>query len=185
MGIRNVKSHYNKYKQDVMFTFYDNLHGFEERVWNLCWNEANEKWITFYSWVPSYSENIYNQFFTFDRNTSKWITKLGISKANNDFSDGVVLSENVFDNSLISGSKIGDLSLANRSLPTGEGVNVKVSYELVKDNWGNYKNFEIKNINENYSLYLKTDATNLCSEIYVRGIKTNTSYNKIITDPIN
>jgi hypothetical protein len=43
-----------------MFTFYDNLHGFEEKVWNICFNEILKKWITFYSWVPSYSENIYN-----------------------------------------------------------------------------------------------------------------------------
>ena len=43
-----------------MFTFYDNLYGFEEKVWNICYNELLDKWITFYSWVPSYSENIYN-----------------------------------------------------------------------------------------------------------------------------
>ncbi len=32
IGIRNVKTHYNAYKQDVMFTFYDNLYGIEENV---------------------------------------------------------------------------------------------------------------------------------------------------------
>ena len=39
IGVRNVKTHYNKFKGDVMFTFYDNLYGFEEKVWNLCYNE--------------------------------------------------------------------------------------------------------------------------------------------------
>jgi hypothetical protein len=39
IGIRNVKTLYNANKQDVMFTFYDNTYGFEEKVWNLCWNE--------------------------------------------------------------------------------------------------------------------------------------------------
>jgi hypothetical protein len=39
IGIRNVKTHYNKFKHDVMFTFYDNLYGFEEKAWNLCYNE--------------------------------------------------------------------------------------------------------------------------------------------------
>jgi hypothetical protein len=39
IGVRNVKTHYNANKKDVMFTFYDNTYGFEEKVWNLCWNE--------------------------------------------------------------------------------------------------------------------------------------------------
>jgi hypothetical protein len=39
IGVRNVKTHYNAFKGDVMFTFYDNLYGFEERVWNICYNE--------------------------------------------------------------------------------------------------------------------------------------------------
>jgi hypothetical protein len=119
IGVRNVKSHYNKFKHDVMFTFYDNLHGFEEKVWNLCYNEILGEWVTFYSWVPSYSENIYNQFFSFDRNTSKWIAKLGVSKHNNDFSDGVTLSENIIPNNAKSGDKIGELYLDNRTLLSG------------------------------------------------------------------
>lgn len=179
VGIRNVKVHYNKFKQDVMFTFYDNLYGFEEKVWNVCFNEALQKWITFYSWVPSYSENIYNQYFSFDRNTSKWIAKLGISKANNDFSDGVVLSKNIISNNSTSGTKIGDLDLANRTLPVGDGITIIKSYELVHDNFGNWKNFEIKG----NSLYLKTDAINLCSEFFVRGNKTsNNTYTDQLED---
>lgn len=76
IGIRNVKTHYNRFKQDVMFTFYDDINTLEENVWNLCYNEVMQKFITFYSWVPSYSENIDNIFFSFDRNTSKSIAKL-------------------------------------------------------------------------------------------------------------
>ena len=76
IGIRNVKTHYNRFKQDVMFTFYDDINTLEENVWNLCYNEVMQKFVTFYSWVPSYSENIDNIFFSFDRNTSKTITKL-------------------------------------------------------------------------------------------------------------
>lgn len=172
IGVRNVKTHYNKFKGDVMFTFYDNLYGFEEKVWNICFNEGLQKWITFYSWVPSYSENIYNQYFSFDRNTSKWITKLGISKKGNDFSDGVVLTENIIPNDAKSGYKIGDLDLANRTLPSGDGINVVKTYELVPDNFGNWNNFKI----ENNSLYLRTDAVNLCSEFFVRGTKSGSSY---------
>lgn len=76
IGIRNVKTHYNAYKEDIMFTFYDDINNIEEKVWNLCWNELTNKFTTFYSWVPSYSANIDNIMFTFDRDTSKMITKL-------------------------------------------------------------------------------------------------------------
>lgn len=76
IGIRNVKTHYNRFKHDVMFTFYDDINTLEENVWNLCYNEIMQRFITFYSWVPSYSENIDNIFFSFDRDTSKTITKL-------------------------------------------------------------------------------------------------------------
>lgn len=196
IGIRNVKTHFNRFKNDVMFTFYDNLYGFEEKVWNLCYNENLQKWITFYSWVPSYSENIYNQYFSFDRNTSKWIAKLGVSLSDNNFSDGVVLSNNVIPNDLKSGNQVGNLSLANRTLPEGKGINTTIYYTLERDNYKNYKNFQIKyevytieNGTKKYTgetltldqvknsvdklydsnLYLTTDASNLCSELYVRG----------------
>lgn len=183
IGIRNVKTHYNKFKHDVMFTFYDNLYGFEEKAWNLCYNELMQKWITFYSWVPSYSENIYNQYFSFDRNTSKWISKLGVSHIGNDFSDGVVLSNNIIPNEAKSGYRIGELSLANRTTPTGQDVSCEIKYTLEHDNFKNYNNFEIKQEGEKYYLYLKQDAINLCSEFYVRGIKQKEKYIQKITNP--
>ena len=104
IGIRNVKTVYNAFKRDVMFTFYDNTYGFEEKVWNLCWNEILEKFITFYSWVPSMMENINNIPFSFDRNVSKWIAKLGVSHANNSFSDGVTLTNNILNSYVNTGS---------------------------------------------------------------------------------
>lgn len=182
IGIRNVKTHYNKFKHDVMFTFYDNLYGFEEKAWNLCYNELMQKWITFYSWVPSYSENIYNQYFSFDRNTSKWISKLGVSHIGNDFSDGVVLSNNIIPNEAKSGYRIGELSLANRTIPTGKDVSYEIKYTLEHDNFKNYDNFEIKQEGEKYYLYLKQDAINLCSEFYVRGVKQKEEYIQKITN---
>ena len=139
IGIRNVKSHFNRFKNDVMFTFYDNLYGFEERAWNLCFNEDLQKWITFYSWMPSYSENIYNQYFSFDRNTSKWISKLGVSHYGNDFSDGVTLE----DNTIAENGLTTTLHLSNRTLPTGDNVEYTIEYTLERDNYGNYKLFSI------------------------------------------
>ena len=100
IGIRNVKTHYNAFKRDVMFTFYDNTYGFEEKVWNLCWNELLQKFVTFYSWVPSYMENINNIPFSFNRETSKWVAKLGTSHTECSFADGITLS-NVITNDRI------------------------------------------------------------------------------------
>lgn len=97
LGIRNVKTLYNAFKQDVMFTFYDNLYGFHEKAWNLCWNEILEVFTTFYSWIPSEMQNIDNIPFSFDRDTVKAISKIGVSDHGNDFSDGVTLSNNVLD----------------------------------------------------------------------------------------
>lgn len=82
IGIRDVSTHYNKTKGDVMFTFYDTLSTnkynvtLEEKVWHLCYNELLKKWITFYSWVPLLSSNIYNYFYSFDREKSKNLSYL-------------------------------------------------------------------------------------------------------------
>lgn len=121
VGIRNVKSFYNSYKHDVLFTFYDNLNGFEEKVWNLCYNEMQEIFTTFYSWVPSLMECIDNIPFSFDRNTAKWISRMTHSN---------ILSNNIIPNN---GGEIGNIVLDNVT-----------SAELCKDIWGNYKNFSLK-----------------------------------------
>lgn len=142
IGVRNVKTHYNAYKGDVMFTFYDNLYGFEEKVWNICYNEVLQKWVTFYSWVPSYSENIDNIFFSFNRNTSKWISKLGMSKADSTNADGIVLSNNVIKGVGL----VGTLTLVNRAVPDTDKTqvpSVHYVYSLEKDNFGNWKYFSI------------------------------------------
>jgi hypothetical protein len=82
-----------------MFTFYDDIYKGEEKVWNLCYNELLGKFITFYSWVPSYSENIDTQFFTFDRKVSKELSlldKCNYANPNNSgiLVDPVILGEN-------------------------------------------------------------------------------------------
>lgn len=159
IGIRNVKTHYNKFKQDVMFTFYDNLYGFTERVWNLCYNIVQSRFVTFYSWVPSYSENIYNQYFSFDRNTSKWIAKLGVSNATSQFKDGVCLSNNIIRKS---NSVVGTLSLENRELP--KNVKYAITYTLQRDNYQNYKKFSITG----NTLTFNGNLEDIKSELYKR-----------------
>ena len=134
IGVRNVKTHYNAYKGDVMFTFYDNLTGFEEKVWNLCWNEQLNKWVTFYSWVPSYSENIDNQFYSFDRNTSKIISKLAISSHNNPDATGITVESNT------------DLP---DTVITGEGWSAKLHYDA-----SDYINIEDDKLTVHYTYEL-------------------------------
>lgn len=95
IGIRNVKTHYNANKNDVMFTFYDQKYGFEDKAWNLCYNEITKSFVTFYSWLPSYSANIDNIFFTFDRSVSKYIAKLGLSDMMSNSKSGLVVSTNI------------------------------------------------------------------------------------------
>lgn len=146
IGVRNVKGHYNAFKQDVMFTFYDDLYGFEEKVWNICYNEVMQKFITFYSWVPSYSANIDNIHFSFNRDTSKWISKLASSGSLLTSADGIVLSNVVIDDwETKDDMKLTKLGLVNRSLPNTQntGLEIELTYEIVKDNFGMYKHFKI------------------------------------------
>lgn len=146
IGVRNVKGHYNAVKQDVMFTFYDDLYGFEEKVWNICYNEVMQKFITFYSWVPSYSANIDNIHFSFNRDTSKWISKLASSGSLSTSADGIVLSNVVIDDwETKDDMKLTKLGLVNRSLPNTQntGLEIELTYEIVKDNFGMYKHFKI------------------------------------------
>lgn len=95
IGIRNVKTHYNANKNDVMFTFYDQKYGFEDKAWNLCYNEITKSFVTFYSWLPSYSANIDNIFFTFDRSVSKYIAKLGLNDMMSNSKSGLIVSANI------------------------------------------------------------------------------------------
>lgn len=64
VALRNVKSHYNNYKGDIMFTFYNDT---EDEEWNLCYNERLDKWSTRYSWIPLYSENVNNIYYSLDK----------------------------------------------------------------------------------------------------------------------
>lgn len=64
IALKNVKSHYNNYKGDIMFTFYNDT---EDEEWNICYNERLDKWSTRYSWIPLYSENVNNIYYSLDK----------------------------------------------------------------------------------------------------------------------
>lgn len=73
VSLKNVKTHYNNYKGDLMFTFYNEN---ENETWNFCFNERMDKWITKYSWTPLFSENIDNIFYSLDQNRAKILAKI-------------------------------------------------------------------------------------------------------------
>lgn len=89
IALKNVKTHYNNYKGDVMFTFYNG-----DKVWNLCYNERLEKWITTYSWTPLASENINNIFLSLDR---KRAALYGIIYDNINTDSGAHINDRVTD----------------------------------------------------------------------------------------
>lgn len=164
LGVRDVKTHYNHGKRDVMFTFYDNLTGFNETSWSLCYNEELKIFTTFYSWIPSQSENIDTMYFSFDRTTAKYVSKIWTSWANdyvytmmydrdgqkrrlapivhNETADKVYL--------MVSENRVAQNALYCDHKPTEQEVidayrNNKIlytcKYELVRDNLGYYLNF--------------------------------------------
>lgn len=155
IGLKNIKTHYNNNKKDIMFTFYDDVYKDEEKVWNLCYNELLGEFITFYSWVPSFSENIDTQFFTFDRNTAKGLALL--EKCNYSIPENTGI---LVDNPVIELPNTKDIPLATLHYTVPKAVTMKitegeeVSYNQVtefekgitfnfeKDHWGNYNLFE-------------------------------------------
>ena len=75
----SIKTHYNAFKSDVLFTF-----KYGSNKWHLCWNELLEKWVTRYSWFPEFSENINNIFYTFankieHKNSQNYLYKHGFA----------------------------------------------------------------------------------------------------------
>ena len=183
IGIRNIKTHFNAFKNDVMFTFYDNLYGIDEKAWNICFNEITNKWTTFYSWIPSYSENINNMMFSFDRETSNIISKLGVSNKLSTFADGIVLDKILIedtDNEILIDDdiylKLGKLDIINRNLPNfvNNKMTYFIDYSLDKDNYLNYKSFTIlKEGNDSILCYKKDSKFNSSSEPLFLEIRAN------------
>ena len=77
LGLRNVKTHFNNNKGDVIFTFYNEN---KNVSWSICYNERFDKWITRYSWTPLFSENIDNQFFSLDKKRAEVLSYIYYNK---------------------------------------------------------------------------------------------------------
>lgn len=186
IGLKNIKTHYNNNKKDVMFTFYDDVYKDEEKVWNLCFNELLNEFVTFYSWVPSYSENIDTQFFTFNRNTSKWLSLLARSNYSIPTNHGVVLDSPVCN--LSNALEYDSLPAVYYSPQLDQAVTIKnqdgtttslqpqtinkniilpgVKFKIEKDHWQNYKYFNIsQRIGKNIA-WLKSDYSKQLTDGY-------------------
>ena len=116
IALKNVKTHYNNYKGDVMFTFYNFSEGKE---WNLCYNERMNKWITKYSWTPLYSENINNVFYSLDKKRAEI---LSIIYDNRNTTSGIRTKNNIWDPS--EDTFITELKLIGNNLASSFDVNV-------------------------------------------------------------
>ena len=77
-GHINVKTHYNAFKKDVIFTYYKDIPEKRDEkgkiikwskgtTWSLCYNLVTNTFTTFYDWIPVESCNIDNIYFSFDR----------------------------------------------------------------------------------------------------------------------
>ncbi len=76
-GHINVKTHYNAFKQDVIFTYYKDIperdsegkiiKWSEGTTWSLCYNLVTQTFTTFYDWYPVESCNVDNIYFSFDK----------------------------------------------------------------------------------------------------------------------
>lgn len=178
IGLRNVKTHYNNNKKDVMFTFYNNIYSDEEKAWNLCYNELLGEFVTFYSWIPSYSENIDTQFFSFDRDTSKILSLLNRCNFNIPENTGVLLDSPVFiinnndDKNIEIPIKYRQISIGHAK-KTEDGIiynsgnvidqNKTVKFQIENDHWGNNNFVTIDNTNSESKLKITrtyADLTN-------------------------
>lgn len=100
-GIRNIRTHFNAFKEDVMFTYYDVDSVFDEKKWNLCFNEQLNKWVSRYDWEPVTSVSINNIYFSYDRESVEKIALLQSSYEQSTNSQGIVVTEYEIDPSKI------------------------------------------------------------------------------------
>lgn len=124
IALRNVKAHYNNYKGDIMFTFYNN-----DENWNICYNERLDKWATRYSWIPLYSENVNNIYYSLDKKRAEILAYI---YNNINAASGIV--------SLSSDSNLWKIDNENHEVE----LRIK-NYDFFK-----YFHFEIKDIKSSY-----------------------------------
>ena len=61
MGIKDIRTHYNAKKGDLMFTWDDKE---TNSLYSICFNERQNIWTTKYNWKPVVSDNINDSFYS-------------------------------------------------------------------------------------------------------------------------
>ena len=171
IGLKNVKTHYNNNKKDIIFTFYDDVYRDEEKVWSLCYNELLDnggQFVTFYSWIPSFSENIDTQFFTFNRNTAKQLSLLSKCNYNIPANKGVLVDYPILSEFTVKNEDESEITYKNSAklyYKDNEGKLIKnVEFEVEWDHWGNYKLIDEDNLKEGILTIKTTDWEQLYND---------------------
>lgn len=64
INTRDVRTHYNSFKGDVIFTWYYPDSEGNQQIFSICYNERQAIWTTRYDWVPLVSENCNGEFYS-------------------------------------------------------------------------------------------------------------------------
>ena len=190
LGARNVKTHYNAFKKDVMFTYYNN-----DKIWNICYNEALGKWITRYSWTPYMSENIDHSMFSFDLLRTRIFgllnTNLGKSQSRNNLKVKYYVDGKNVNGIIPEGAKTISFDLEM----IGDYKYYNINSIKLKGFYWDDKTKQIANdilyfndeFNEEYDLLKNDDGKLDCEAIYNKYVKTNEgllSYNIFNINPL-
>ncbi|MBQ0113248.1 MAG: hypothetical protein KBT03_08985 [Bacteroidales bacterium] len=171
VAARNVKTHFNNYKGDVMFTFYN-----KDRIWNLCYNERLDQWVTKYSWTPLYSENIDNIFYSLDQRRAEL---LGILWNNQNAEKGLHIDDinsqcgNVWNDENF--DYLSTISYRNYQLSDKFEIEIeKVSTSYLKDDEEIFEEYTKHNDIENESIIVNDSG-----EWVAKGISNKSLTNKL------
>ena len=171
IALLNVKTHYNNFKGDVIFTFY-NYRDNEE--WSICYNERVGIWTTRYSWTPLASENINNTFYSLDKKRAEI---LAIIFNNRTGKGGIKTSENEWD---LSGDFTTKITIDNYKHVdewVSEIVDIKTSYLSDKEYFVTLPSNIVTIVynNDDKSFDLTLNKNRLLEEVGgIEGLKTET-----------
>ena len=108
LGHRNIKTHFNAYKNDVIFTYYNDIPLYNPdngdwswtkgTSWALCYSQITDTFVTFQDWIPAESVNIDNIFFSFDRERFNILTDLEREESQKVICNMDTLDANAFSN---------------------------------------------------------------------------------------
>ena len=202
-GHINVKTHYNAFKKDVIFTYYkdvpirdenDQIINWKEgTTWSLCYNLVTNKFITFYDWVPVESCNIDNIYFSFDKDQidsvldKKYddvVTHKVILKQGDDKAPSYQLSKALIDPQFF--EKCSVYPIKSDAVYTLEGVHNNgcyLCYYIQKDKQWEFKYHKLNNSDD---FQINIDGATLVADLKTVQLKSGISDNSNLpeSDPM-